>query len=253
MRNYRYFLAALAICAVTAGLSQAALVKPQDATARALDAAMSATGAVTREITVNAWQKLPGSGFSDEQLAELAKEAMRRLNIGPGQYEIKHLGGERHRLVRAEMSGDRFRAVVAVQSLYSTDDSKVPETYLVVNLETTADKGPAGYWVKLAGDAADRGDGTARITTCLIGWLNGKLETDEWVTRLHKAGKVVNISITDTLVQSNFASIVGFSPTLPESISLGDKQVNVNMVMRYNQPEDRTYVIIGSPVITGEY
>jgi hypothetical protein len=70
---------------------------------------------------------------------------------------------------------------------------------------------------------------------------------------MNKAREALGASIIDTLIQPGFASITGFSPILPDSLTVGDKRINLNMAMRYSPYDNRTYVIVASPVIPGEY
>ena len=68
-----------------------------------------------------------------------------------------------------------------------------------------------------------------------------------------KAKEALSASVFDTLIQPGFASITGFSPVLPDCLTVGDKRINLNMAMRYSPNDNRTYVIVASPVIPGEY
>ena len=47
-------------------------------------------------------------------------------------------------------------------------------------------------------------------------------------------------------------NIMGFSPLLPEGIEILGQNYNINIVMRYNSEEDKTYLWIGTPVISLE-
>jgi hypothetical protein len=45
----------------------------------------------------------------------------------------------------------------------------------------------------------------------------------------------------------------GYSPLVADSLHVNGKEMNVNMAVRYSLTDDRTYFLIGSPVITQEY
>jgi hypothetical protein len=70
---------------------------------------------------------------------------------------------------------------------------------------------------------------------------------------LHKAGQALGATYAELTVQQGYAGMTGFSPELPEGIVAGDRRINVNMAVRYSPGDNRTYVVIGSPVIAGEY
>jgi hypothetical protein len=252
MRKWQFALLAGLIFLSFLALAQADDTSP--AAVEALGEAMAVTGATPGRLIVNAWSRLPQAELTDGQLAALAEEAMSRLDVAPEDYELVRSHSERHRLVRAEALAAGRQMTVSVQVIYPTwDDRKKPEAYIVVNVEIASDPAGIAAWRARVKGAADCGGGSPRISTCLVGWLDGKLDKDEWPIRLHNAGNALGASVLDTLIQPGFASITGYSPALPDSLIVADKQINVNMAMRYSPYENRTYVIVASPVIPGEY
>lgn len=220
----------------------------------ALGEALAVTGATPDRLMVKAWSQLPGAELKDDELTALAQQAMDRLGLTPSEYNTVFSRSERHRLVRAESLSAGRQVSVSVQVIYPTwGDGKKAEAHLVVNVETTAVPAEIAAWRGLVKTAAGCGGGSPRISTCLVGWLDGKLDKDEWPNRLHNAGQVLGALVFDSLIQSSFVSITAFSPALPDSLTVGDKQVNLNMAMRYSPYDNRTYVIVASPVIPGEY
>ncbi len=218
-----------------------------------LDEAMGAAGAVTETVAVNAWTKLPDAELSDDGLKSLACAAMAKLGYGREQYELKHTRSERHRLVKAEARGGGCHAVVMVQVVYPAWDQKSAEAYLVVNTETRVEEADIGTLPGRAAEAASCGGGAARISTCLVGGLDGKLDKEIWPEKLRKAGQALGATDAELTVQPGYAGLTGFSPELPESIVVGDRRININLAIRYSPYDNRTYVVIASPVITGEY
>lgn len=218
-----------------------------------LNKAMEATGATTRQLNMNAWVELSNPDLTDRQMAEMVGDVMERLGYQPDQYHLTRNLSERHRVVKAEVLDNTPHVVVIAQVIYPTWEQKASQAYLSVVVEAGALDSAIGEWSeKVQGSVKGLG-GLPRITTCLVGWLDGKLEKDEWVSRLHNASNMVNTVISATVIQPGYASISGYSPALPEGIKLGDKHINVNMAIRYSPLDNRTYVIIGSPVIAGEY
>lgn len=219
-----------------------------------LAAAMGTTGATVESVAFNAWTKLPDAGLSDDEIKALAAAALAKLGYSPGQYELTHSRSERHRLIKAEAAGGGRHIAVMVQVVYPVWNAASAEAYLVINAETlTADMADAGRLRGLVASAAAGAGGSPRITTCLVGWLDGKLEKDKWSETLQEAGRVLGAADTAVAVQPNYASLTGYSPALPETLVIGDKPVNINLAVRYSPHDNRTYVVIASPVITGEY
>ncbi|MDT8903761.1 YwmB family TATA-box binding protein [Anaeroselena agilis] len=218
-----------------------------------LSEAMEATGAVTETVAFNAWSELPDAELSDDELKRVVRASMAKLGYAKGQYDLKLTRSERHRLVRAEASGSGRRIAVIAQIVYPVWDRKRPEAYLVVNTESQAAEADISLLRSRVADAGACGGGSARISTCLVGWLDGKLDKEKWPEKLHAAGQVLGATDAELTVQPGYAGMTGFSPELPESIVVGDKRININLAIRYSPYDNRTYVVIASPVITGEY
>ena len=128
------------------------------------------------------------------------------------------------------------------------------EGYLVVNIEAkAAENHSISYMQEKVTRITSNFGPSPRINTCLIGWLDGKLRAGEWHKPLSDAFTVIEASIIDQLETEHFASYTGFTSEIPESLQAGDKKINLNMAMRYSQYDNRTYVTIGSPIITREY
>lgn len=94
---------------------------------------------------------------------------------------------------------------------------------------------------------------TPLITTCLEGYLDGKLRKGEWEFCLRDSFAAIDAKIISGLCNEYYASYIGYSKALPEKITVDKQYVNFNIAMRYHEFDDRTYVIIGSPLITIDY
>ncbi len=218
-----------------------------------LGEAMEAIGAATETVAFNAWTRLPDAGLSDDGLRHVARAAMAKLGYAEEKYDLKLTRSERHRLVKAEASGDGRHAVVMVQVVYPVWDKKSAEAYLVINTETQAAAADIASLRGRVAEAAACGGSSARISTCLVGWLDGKLDKEKWPEKLEKAGQALGATDAELTVQPGYAGMTGFSPGLPESIVVGDRRININLAIRYSPYDNRTYVVIASPMITGEY
>lgn len=218
-----------------------------------LSEAMKAVGAGMEEMSVNVWAKLPAAGQEDADLETIACQAMEQLGVGRGSYQISYNKTDVQRMVRTEAIADYFHAV-AIAEVISPNGTERPEVYLVILVETKpkSDTELAEWQDKIIAIVKNFG-GTPRISTCLVGWLDGKLKDGEWHMRLRNGFNAVNATIIDKVMYDNFASYTGFSPGISDYIEVGGKHINLNMAMRYSPYDDRTYITIGSPVITREY
>ncbi len=255
MRILRYLIMAVVILSYVGAVNRAENVP--FVRQELLSAAMTATGASLQEVSVNGWSKLPAAQLNEVQLNEIVRTCMEQLDIKQEDYKLSNHQTAQHIMVRADSIDNKFRAVAIAQVVHIKDPAtgrKQSEAYLVLNLDGVPQSdSEIPVWRQKIVSAINNFGGSPRITTCLVGWLDGKLSDGEVGNSLDKAFKTIDANVVDTLSYTNFISYTGYSPAIAESLQYDGKQVNLNMAMRYSPQDNRTYVIIGSPVITKEY
>lgn len=258
----KYVLISLVLCAILLACISSDqlpvwLAMPEshsNAQVEPLSTALAVTGARLHDFSINGWSELASKELSDDELTDLVEMAMRKLGIDGSNYKVTHNSSPRHRLVRAEARGDQFHAVAIAQVMHSTqENSALPEVYLVLNIEAVSDFGPIDQWWQKVNTIIRQSGGQPRISTCLTGWFDGKLEQDERGKLLTKAYTALDGIIHDKIHYVNFSSFSGYSPKIADWLQVGDKRTNVNMAMRYSPYDNRTYILVGSPVITREH
>lgn len=220
-----------------------------------LNLAMESTGAHMQDYSINAWVKLPYKQANDSQLQKIVEQVMEQLGIGVEDYQVEEQQRGEHRTVRAESKNQNYHAVAIAQVIPNgqTPGSE-PEVYLIVNMESTVKANPSISQMrqKISSIMQKRGS-SPRISTCLIGWLDGKLRDGDQRDILQSAFKVVDGKIIDKLELEHLDSYTGFTSGIDDWLQVGGEKVNINIAIRYSQYDNRTYVIIGSPIITREY
>ena len=216
--------------------------------------AMEATGAKVEEFSVNAWVKLPSGKLNDDQLADMVQQVMSQLGVNPEDYQLIHQQRNNNMIVQTEVINQNFHALVIAQVVPGGINSSEFEGYLVVNIEAKAEENLCIRHTqeKIANITNNFGP-APQISTCLIGWLDGKLGAGEWHKLLSDAFMVIDAMIIDKLETEHFVSYTGFTSEITDWLQVGGKKINLNMAMRYSQYDNRTYVTIGSPIITREY
>lgn len=91
------------------------------------------------------------------------------------------------------------------------------------------------------------------ITTCVIGTLEGKIKDSSLDKSVSKAIKQVKGRIVEEYIDSEISSYMIYTPFIESSIFSGEKKVNLNLAIRYNEYENKTYIWIGTPIITTGY
>jgi len=150
------------------------------------------------------------------------------------------------------INSDTFLQIILQSVLLPEEYEKDPQTYMVINITTTDISQVSQLGLQASGAITENG-GQSRITTCLTGTFNGKLnevEKHEIIEAIMKKLQITNMEIVD---DEHTLSLVGYSPLLQSGIIICGKEFNFNIAMRYNAEEGKTYIWMGSPVISLEY
>ncbi|WDV46089.1 YwmB family TATA-box binding protein [Clostridiaceae bacterium M8S5] len=91
------------------------------------------------------------------------------------------------------------------------------------------------------------------ITTCITGTYKGELNQSKRYKMVYKALDSVGAKVIEGLDESSLISVSAYSPKLKDYIYSGDKKMNLNVAMRYNEYENKTYLWMATPLITTGY
>ncbi len=91
------------------------------------------------------------------------------------------------------------------------------------------------------------------ITTCIIGTIEGKLNESDLTRKVVKVMRRFKGKIVEEYIDTSIFSYTAYTPLIESSIFSGEKKVNLNLAIRYNEYEDKTYIWIGTPIITTGY
>jgi hypothetical protein len=92
-----------------------------------------------------------------------------------------------------------------------------------------------------------------RLSSCFTGFYEGKMSEDEVDDILGRVFSKIDAKEVDGVDDSGLKSVTAYSPAISNYMRIGGSKVNINLAVRYNSYEDRTYIWIGTPVITTEY
>ncbi|QEK13213.1 hypothetical protein FQB35_13555 [Crassaminicella thermophila] len=95
--------------------------------------------------------------------------------------------------------------------------------------------------------------GKVIITSCITGSYAGELEDAEKEKVAKKIMESLQAEEIEGFREENIISIVGFSKKIKDYISYDGHKVNINIALRYNSYEKKTYLWIATPLITIGY
>ncbi len=143
--------------------------------------------------------------------------------------------------------------VTAIIASYLSPEMNKGETTLFINLiKDKQNFSINGIIDRVEGLFNDYGK-PLEITTCIIGTIEGQLIKEDLTKEVLKALKRYKGKVVEEYVDSSILSYTAYTPLIESSIFSGEKKVNLNLAIRYNEYEDKTYIWIGTPIITTGY
>lgn len=92
-----------------------------------------------------------------------------------------------------------------------------------------------------------------RVNSCITGYYGGKLGKERLNTVSSSVFKVAQARKVEGISETNLISLSGYSSAIQDFLQVKGKKVNINLAIRYNTYEDRTYIWLATPIITTEY
>ncbi|MCX7920960.1 MAG: YwmB family TATA-box binding protein [Clostridia bacterium] len=94
---------------------------------------------------------------------------------------------------------------------------------------------------------------TPKVNSCITGNYNGQLNYQELNNICRRIFEGVEAKKVEGIRDKNLISVSAYSPFIEDSIEVKGNKVNLNLAIRYNSYEDKTYIWVATPVITTEY
>ena len=92
-----------------------------------------------------------------------------------------------------------------------------------------------------------------KVNYCLVGSIEGKLDNSMLEEVAEDVFKKVCAKKVEGMRDKKVVSVSGYTPHMGNTIRVNGKKVNLNLAIRYNSYEDKTYLWFATPIITTEY
>ncbi|WZL73621.1 YwmB family TATA-box binding protein [Clostridiaceae bacterium 35-E11] len=210
--------------------------------------AFAATEAELKEINVNAHVNMKEVFTTPEKASKVSLDLASKLGLQ--QSTIKDTSTEGNTQVYLGGQGKTGDTIAII--VQSTKDVSIRETNIVIDMVQE------GEFVEIDGLGNTIKDvlkpyGTAKLTSCITATYPGKLRKTDKEKIAKNVFHSLDAKEIEGLREENIISIVGFSPKIQDWISYGGNKANLNVALRYNSYEDRTYLWIATPLIAIGY
>lgn len=238
--------------------------------------AIKVDGFQMEELNTHTSTLIPNTFLTIEELEKKQKQILGALNI-EGEIEIINMDSmsnyqdffedpldvEAETILQQRVESDEYNEILTIVpneegnvtliKLLSTKIMGKSETHII--LDITKNKG-----YKEIVDVNDKVRNILKeygsqveTTINLSSAYEGKLTKDKQRQIQNQVFDFLNADKLEVLEEENFTSITGYSELINSYINYGGKDVNLQLAMRYSKYEDKTYLLIGNPLITTTY
>lgn len=138
-------------------------------------------------------------------------------------------------------------------SSYQNKEDQLEETSLYINLINDEQFVENNDIILKAERIFDKFDKPINVTSCIVGSIDGNIDIDKKEEEILKATNRVKGKVVERYKDDDVISLSIFTPLIEEYIYTGNKKMNLNIAVRYNEYENETNILIGTPIITIGY
>lgn len=211
-------------------------------------AAFQSSKAELQEVNVNAHVNRKDIFTNPKKASEMCLNLAEKLEIQ--HRTIKDTSTEENTQIYLGGQGKAGENIAII--IQSTQEASIRETNIVIDVvqeDGFVDVDGLGNSIK---DIL-KPYGTAQLTSCITGVYAGELAKEEKENIVKDILQFLGAKEIEGFREENMVSIVGFSPNIQDWISYGGNKVNLNVALRYNSYEDKTYLWMATPLIAIGY
>jgi len=146
---------------------------------------------------------------------------------------------------------DKGNFVTISLSSYEIEDSG--ETSLYINLINSEHFTENNDIILRIQKIFDKYDKFINVTSCIVGSIDGNIDLDANKKKVLEITEDLQGKVVEKYEEDGIVSYSIFSPLIDEYIYTGSRKMNLNIALRYSELENKTYILIGTPIITIGY
>jgi hypothetical protein len=218
-------------------------------------AAFSATNAEIESMDINGWSQINREYMNIENMKATARKAAQVFtqDVDSFTYREEHAKGHKAVFAETRLTPQVFLQVIVTSMKPDEALNMEPHSYLVVNIIGDKTFENLNIYNELIRAAIEEAGGTPDVSTCVTGSMEGRLDEEETRELIDEAFSAAGAKSLEALDGMGFFSGCGYTPKITEYIEVLGEKVNLNIAVRYNDFESKTFVWIGTPVISVEY
>ena len=210
--------------------------------------AFEQSGANFKEVNINAHAAIENQFIDMQKATQWCWQIAEQLKIENGQLESNVEQDYTQVWVTGKVKGG---STVTIQ-VQSQQHEKHQETHVMIDYYEDHRMLELNSLTESFNDLL-KPYGKTNVTTCLVGTFEGNLEETQRDEVLKPLMKSLEVKEVEGYKEGNIISIAGYSEKIKEWINYGGNRVNINVAMRYNDYENKTFLWVATPLITIGY
>jgi len=245
------------LCAVFVVSKVVSVFRPQAEGGDILVKAFGCSGAAIVETNVNAYASATDVFLDKEEVTGMVKSLAEGMDLEFEQAErVENFSLDYNQLSVIGKNAKGYSVVIIVHSMDFTGIEDGPggfESNIVVDAALGGDMEELPHIEKKVKDLVEGYMEGARTNCCIVGSYAERVPQDDIEAIIGSILQSAGASEVERAVYDGFVSISAYTPDIGRYVEMGENRVNLNVAMRYNSFEGRTYIWLGSPVISLEY
>lgn len=211
------------------------------------------TGAKVVSSEVYFWGRLEKQYNSIDDVKPITDDLLKSLEVLENSSFSKE-SLDNDQLHKTEIKGvTKDNRFLEIKVQFDKNNVNLEDPYVSVKVTEDLSSSKLEETKKTVMDVLNRYKIKGRTNSCIIGSYEGKLDyagMDEISKQIFKG---IDADRVEGIKDGNLISVSAYSPNIEEYIKVNGKKVNLNLAIRYNSYENKTYLWLATPVITTEY
>lgn len=187
---------------------------------------------------------------SREKLAQIASELALGLGCPEKDISAKTINNEELEGVEINGTSGGSLSIAISAAVGKEDDNNSYITLSIVDKDGIQD---IDVLKKKVSSILGKYGISASVNSCLTGNYPGRLSNDRLNEICVDIFKASGARKVEGINESNLISVSAYAPSIGEAVEVNGRKINLNLAIRYNSYEDKTYIWLATPVIITEY
>ncbi len=218
-----------------------------------LQKSFNVSGAKIISSEIYFWSKLDNTKKGFENLKPLAYDFTKSLGITSNNF-LSDSFDNNDLIQNIEMRGITKSGKIAdIKIQLSKNNANSDENFISVSVSEDLSNSGLEEIRRSVMAVFKKNNISPRVNSCMTGSFDGKLDQTRLNDISKRILKEVNAKKIEGIRDGNLISVSAYSPSIRESVEANGNKINLNLAIRYNSIENKTYIWLATPIITTEY